>query len=263
MFALSFCFCALLVGLLGGLRFFPHLILMGENAGKSDICLVKQLKIPAGLGVSGVQVGVQFSTPAVSLFYCCKVGVFLKIENGVAFLERYLAGAASHDLLEDKGVGFTTAVIGQQAILQQIVASDPGKIGVPGFRADAGAEFLTMERLAESSMLPRKRPRAAYGRFARKYAAALPLFEKDAVAVGTAAYLQLAANMVAVTLNNGFRSRPCGQPGRKVGGADHNTAAAFAAVAAHVAIENRIRCNRHEFILESWQRWAAGGRVPP
>ena len=110
---------------------FSYLILMSENAGKSDIGLVKQLKIPAGLGVSGVQVGVQFKgAPAVSPFYSSKVGVFLKFENGVAFLERYLAGAASHDLLEDKGVGFATAVIGQQAkyLFEGVDPVDPGII---------------------------------------------------------------------------------------------------------------------------------------
>ena len=75
----------------------PNAVLVLEHGRKRHIRLVEQLKFPAGIGVAGVEVGVQLkSAAAVGPLEVCRVCVFFKLENVVAFFERYLAGAASH-----------------------------------------------------------------------------------------------------------------------------------------------------------------------
>ena len=217
---------------------------MFENARKRHIGLIEQLKFPAGLGIAGVQVRMQLKgASAVSPFYGGKVSIFLKLENCVAFLEGYLAGTASQGLFKDKGVGFATAVAGKQTVLAQVLAALLCKVCVGSTRDDARAEFFGHGKACGVfNITAKKGPGAADGGFAFVYAASFPLLEENAVRVCTATDFKFAAHMVAVFFYNGFGGKPhvCGQA-RKVSGADHDSAASFATMAAHVAIKNRIR----------------------
>ena len=70
---------------------------MFEYGGKGHIGLVEQLKFPAGVRVAGVEIGVQLkSATPIGPLEVSRIGVFFKLENVVAFFQRYLAGAASH-----------------------------------------------------------------------------------------------------------------------------------------------------------------------
>ena len=111
------------------------------------------------------------------------------------------------------------------------------------FGRDAGAEVLGQGQTGRIfDIAPEKRPGPTDGRLAFMYAATLAVPEKDTAAVVARADFEFSTRVFAVAFNGLFRRemQKCGKT-REVGGADHNAAAAFTAVAAHAALKHSFR----------------------
>ena len=114
------------------------------------------------------------------------------------------------------------------------------KLRMPGIGLDTGAKFLGHGKACRVfDIAAKERPRPADGGLALVHATAAALMKKYAVAVVAAADFKLAAYALAVLFCHLFwRQLHVGGQSNHVGGAHNNAAPAFAAVAAHAAVEN-------------------------
>lgn len=134
--------------------------------------------------------------------------------------------------------------MGQQAFFAQIGEAPAGEFGMTHFGRDAGAEVLGQGQTGRDlRYCPEKKAKPDRWQ-------ALPsctpqpwaVPEKDTAAVVARADFEFSTRVFAVAFNGLFRRemQKCGKT-REVGGADHNAAAAFTAVAAHAALKHSFR----------------------